>query len=66
MTIKENEQMRKLIDEWNSYYQIDDDCPEKKESAKSLLNFIDTLSEPPNLCKEDWEIIMGARIFNSF
>lgn len=66
MTIKENEHLRYLIDDWNNYYQIDDDCPEKKESAERLLSFIDNLSESPSLCKEDWEIIMGARIFNSF
>ena len=66
MKIRESEELRHLIDDWKKYYQIDDDCPGKKESAKSLLNFIDNLSEPPNLCKEDWEIIMGARIFNSF
>lgn len=63
MTIKENEKLRKLIDEWNSYYQIDDDSPEKTKAVNDLLDFVDSLSEEPKLCKKDWDTINNARLY---
>lgn len=63
MTREEN--LRILINDWENYYQLDDDLPEKLKAARNLVTFYDSLSHI-DLIKKDYESIMNARFYLEF